>query len=227
MNSKLDFKIEKLEGDNYVTWRWELINILKAKQLWEVVENAPVSPMKAKDQEKDDQAMALLGSSLGRENKMLVVGCTNSHDVWTRLESVFENKTTFEKQELLRKLHSYKIETSSDVAKHLSEIQTLASKLNILGEPITDNALTSIIFNALPAPFESFLVAFKLLAPETRTLTHLISNVIARSKEIDSNEKEASALVARHQRQSNERDQQTFKKDITCHFCKKKRSLQK
>lgn len=59
------------------------------------------------------------------------------------------------------------------------DIQTTASKLKLLGEQISDDALLSIIMSALPSGFDNFIVAFKLLTSKERTLNHLIANVIA------------------------------------------------
>ena len=129
MSSKLEYAIDKLEADNYVVWKWQMENVLRAKNLYEVVS----SDIKEEEDESitrsNEQAMALIGSGLNRENKMLVVGCTSAHQIWSRLESIFENKTSFEKQELLSKLHSYKIERIKNVAHDLSILQALVSKL--------------------------------------------------------------------------------------------------
>lgn len=98
--SKLDYRIDKLEDDNYVTWKWQIMNVFKAKNLYEAVNSQHV------DEVSSRQALALLGSALSRVNMALVVGCDTAFEAWQRLEIVFENKTTFEKQELLGKLHS-------------------------------------------------------------------------------------------------------------------------
>lgn len=205
---KLDYKICKLENDNYVTWKWQIINILKAKQLYKA------DDMDDEDDMADKQALALLGSALNNDNMALVVGCETAFEVWKRLELIFENKTTFEKQELLGKLHSYKIESSTDLAKSLMELQTTVSKLKLLGETVSDDSLMSIIINALPTMFENFIVAFKLLSPSERTLNHLISNVIAHSRSIK-REPEAIAMVAKSS--VNPVGDQTS----TCNYCKK------
>lgn len=202
--SKLDFKIDKLEEDNYVTWKWQLVNILKAKKLYSAVTDEDCNDSSSR------QALGLIGSALSRENMALVVGI---FEAWIRLEIVFENKTTFETRELLGKLHSYKIDKFTDVAKSLMDIQTTATKLKLLGEPVSDKSLIGIIMRALPSEYQNFLVAFKLLSPGERTLNHLISNVIAHSKEFDRNDSESIALVAN--------STSSVRNNDTCNYCKK------
>lgn len=208
VDAKIDFKIDKLEDDNYVTWKWQLVNILKAKVLYKAVTEKTV------DESINRQALALLGSALSQDNMALVVGCESAYEVWKRLELIFENKTTFEKQELLGKLHSYRIDKGTDLAKSIMEIQATASKLKLLGEQISDDALMSIILNGLPTAFETFIVAFKLLSPNERTLNHLISNVIAHSKTL-SRDTESISLVA------NSRPSSTNNQNDICRYCKK------
>lgn len=187
---RLDFRIDKLEHANYVTWKWQLVNVLKAKNLYNAVISEDADDLSSR------QALALLGSALSRDNMALVVGCESALKAWSRLEVVFENRTTFEKQELLCHLHSYKIEKFEDVAKSLMEIQTTASRLKLLGEPVSDNSLMSIIMKALPSGSDNFLVAFKLLSPSERTLNHIISNVISHSKTLNYSS-DSIAMVAR------------------------------
>jgi len=152
---KLDFNVDKLESDNYIVWKWQALNILRAKNLMSALED-DAEPL------VDLQALALIGSALYKDNKMMVVGCSTTKQVWNRLESIYENKTTFEKQEFLSKLHSFKIDSVANIAKPLGEIQTLASRLKMFGETVSDDALMSIILNALPRSFESFPDSFQV-----------------------------------------------------------------
>lgn len=196
-----------MEEDNYVTWKWQIVNVFRAKNLFNAISSQDVEEANSR------QALALLGSSLSRENMALVVGGETAFEAWRRLEIVFENKTTFEKQELLGKLHSYKMEKVTEVPNMLMDVQTTAQKLKLLGEPVSDDALISIIMNALPEGFSGLLMAFKLLNSTERTLNHLISQVIAHSKEI-SRESTAIALVA------NTSSGTVPRNNNICNFCK-------
>lgn len=59
--SDKDYKITSLDRDNYVVWKWQLTNILKAKKLEKVLEGN-------EDLAMDGRAMALLGSALSEQN---------------------------------------------------------------------------------------------------------------------------------------------------------------
>lgn len=99
---------------------------------------------------------------------------------------------------------------------------------------MSDDAIMSIILRALPREFENFLVAFKLLSPETRTLNHLISNVISRARELEGKKKgEGEALMAKSKYKYNKNKSNSGRpeegksgpkskpKPGNCNFCKK------
>lgn len=206
---KLDLKICELASDNYVTWSWQAKNVLRANNLESAISSDA-------DIERSNKALALLGGSLNLENQRLVCGCTTAKELWERLQMIYENKTSFENQELLRSLHSYKIRSASDVIHGLSEIQTLASRVKIMGESISDDALMAIIMNALPDIFQHFLTSFQLLSPDVRTLQHLISNVSAQARQLTSKVEEEVALAAQSKPSAS-----TMKREGKCNFCKK------
>lgn len=247
MMSTREYCLEKLEGGNWVEWKWQTENVLKAKKSYDVL----IQPNDNKvDEDKDQQALALIGGALGHEAKRLVISSSHAWEAWKELCVVYEHKTSFEKQDLLCKLHSFKIENLSNIATNLSELKSIAGKLKLLGEIVSDDALMSIIISSLPKSFDSFLVALKMMPENQRNLQHLMSNVISRAKEISSAETSETALIARsnyEKRQTNSqhrnssrdrqrsfsqewqkrpssRDRQrssSRERNDTCHYCKK------
>jgi len=222
----------ELTGTNYVTWKWQMLCVLEAKGLQSVVKPTDESKPNAQD---ESMVKAILCTSLSLENQRLVVNCEKAFDVWKRLEEIHENKTTFEKQALLRKLHNYKISSPSGVAVALAELQTMASQLGALGEPISDDALASIILNALPKSFESWLDSYALLPNETRTLSHLIANVSAKARSLASEVEESVALFTGRQKWRDARVSKRGDREVrggkretrACHFCKKVGHIQR
>jgi len=152
-----------------------------------------------------------------------------------RLEEIYENKTTFERQALPRKLHNYKISSPSNLAAALAELQTMTSQLGVLGEPISDDALASIFLNALPKSFESWLDSYALLPTETRTLSYSIANVSAKARGLAAEAEESVAFFTGRQKWKNSRAGKRSDGEIrgkkretrACYFCKKVGHLQK
>lgn len=171
---------EILDGSNYAIWKWQIESILKSKGLYEVTKTGqPAKGEEARLEEKKNQAQALIASTLDSTNKMKVLNCRNANEIWTRLQSIYENKTSFEKQNLLGKLHTYKIKSTREVSASVAEINNLAAKLTSLGQPITDEMLMSIIINALPQNYETFIGTWSLMNEKDRSLNNLLSHVEA------------------------------------------------
>ena len=91
---KIDYTIEKLDSTNFITWRWQMKNILRSKGLLEVVEPDFVE-VNEESKNKNLQTMVLLGGSLDKTNVTLVVGCESAKEIWKKLAVVYENKTAF------------------------------------------------------------------------------------------------------------------------------------
>ena len=83
----------KLTRENYHLWSFQAKTVLKALELWDVVESAPNGNPDAETTKKLNQAMALLTTSLSEDVMRLIVKCPNVHTVWTTLESHFLKKS--------------------------------------------------------------------------------------------------------------------------------------
>lgn len=213
--SKAEFKLHILERNNYVIWKRHTLNVLAAKNLLETVENElDVQNV------KERQARALLTSALSSENQMKVISCGSAYSIWKRLEATYENKTDTEKENLINKLHSYRIVSSAEISRGISEMETVAEKLRLQGEPVSNDTLISAILRALPKSFNMF-VKFWRNSPKTeKTLDNLIARLMQEIEEDQThNEKafyQAGGEISEKNRSENRH------KDLVCHHCKKK-----
>lgn len=152
-----EYKVHQLGKNNYIIWKKHMKNILTAKGLLDAVisDTSPTDP-------KENKARAILTSALNADNQMKVISCDTAHQIWKRLESIYENKTNWEKFNLIEKLHSFKIRSSSEIPDAISEMETIAEKLRLLGEPVSDEAMMCAMVRALPKPqFKMFVYNWK------------------------------------------------------------------
>lgn len=106
--SNKDFKVIKLEKDNFVVWKWQMKNVLKAKG-WD---GALLNGFNEHSQE----ALALLGSALSDENILKIINCSTFLTALVTFEQCYENKTTYKPQALYLRLNSFKIASVVDVS---------------------------------------------------------------------------------------------------------------
>lgn len=213
MSNKLEFKLLKLEKSNYVVWKWQFKNVLKARNLSDVLDTTKI----VRDATKDCEAMALLGSALNDENILKIINCDTFVDAWKAIETCHENKTSYEPQSLYRRLNSYKITSASEVSAGVSEIRGIVAQLKNLNESVSNNCLIGAILSALPSSFDVFITVWKNSAD--KDVDALISKLMAEASEQtirDNNE--AKALMVNNQRSKDKNTKQN-KKD-RCRYCK-------
>lgn len=206
------FKLLKLDNNNYVIWKWQFQNVLKAKNLASVLEGAP-------DPATDGQALAILGSALSDENMLKIINCRSFKEAWLALELCFENKTAYEPQALYRRLASYKMHSAKDVSTGISELRGIVAQLKNLNENVSDNCLIGAILSALPESFEVFTTVWKNSAD--RNVDGLISKLMAEANEQCARESEESkALVSKNKNKfKKNKDDKKVSKD-QCRYCK-------
>lgn len=190
MSDENKAKLIKLERDNYCVWKWQFVNVLKAKGLEKVIQEGVIDPA------SDAQALALLGSALSEENILKIINCTNFRQAWKAIEQCFENKTSYEPQQLYRRLNSYKISSAKDVSVGVSEIRGIVAQLKNLNENVSDNCLIGAILSALPESFDVFVTVWKNTA--NGDVEQLISKLMAEATDKASKEEiDTRALAAR------------------------------
>jgi len=70
---KTDYRIVVLGDDNYITWKWHMTMVLKAKGLFACVESDLVL-----EPDKAVQATTLLASALSELNMQRVINCNSA-----------------------------------------------------------------------------------------------------------------------------------------------------
>ena len=231
-DARIDYKLYPLNGENYTIWKAHTKNVLEAKYLLDLVEGAQGDPV------RERQARALLTSALSQDNQMKVINCSTANAIWKRLESIYENKSSFEKENLLNKLHSYKIKSAVDISRSVSEKEMIAAKLRLLGESVSDDPLMSAIPRALPKSFKTFITIWKGTAKAERTIESLLTRLMAEVEDEHSVGEKALYSAGNHKRfkgQNFRRGQNRRPvnnpgqgnwnkggdKEVTCHHCKK------
>lgn len=199
-SDKSDCQIQRLNGSNWVTWKWQILNILEAKGLKQVLTTTTFTP------EQEVKARQIISTSLDQSVVNKVVHCTNVSEIWFALKDLFEGGTSFALTDLIMKMNSYQMKSIEDVRNGISEIRSIACQIQGMGGAIDKNMVESAILKALPESFESFITAWTFLDKEKRTLDNLQSHIM-RNIHTRKSEKFAALFVK--------------VKPGTCNYCKK------
>lgn len=181
--NRVDYKLHILESSNYVIWKQHTMNILEAKCLLDMVVDET-----AADARRERQARALLTSALSSDNQMKVINCKSAYKIWKRLEAIYENKSSFEKENLLIKFHGYQIKSLANISQNIGELESIAAKLTLFGEEISEDTLVTTILRALPRSCKTFITIWKGTPRTERTVDNLLSRLMAEVED-EQNEK--------------------------------------
>ena len=99
----IEFKTEKLTGENYHSWKFQMKMYLISKDLWEIETGTEVLDKTASAQEqqifkkRENQALACVCLSVATNFQIYVRSAKTSKEAWDNLASHFEEKSPSKK----------------------------------------------------------------------------------------------------------------------------------
>ncbi|CDO69119.1 hypothetical protein BN946_scf185042.g21 [Trametes cinnabarina] len=223
-SSGSNFRIEPLNGDNYVTWRVQMTDILSELDLWDYVSgNQTTMPaseaLRADWKKKDAKALRAIRLRLAKDVLVYAQDATSAKEAWDTLADTFQPTGPIGIVTARRKLFRAQCPENGDIKEHLRLMRTYQSGLHALGQVLPDSDFSMTILTSLPDSWDAFIRAIDptdLLPPATGQTPKLSSaKLIARILQEDRRLKQRTvdsemALVTR-----NARDDSQF----TCFNC--------
>ena len=90
--------VERLDVDNYATWRTRMRFLLTMKGLWTAITDD------AADADTDTKALALIGLYVKEHHLPTLEQCKTAREAWRQLESVYQAKSNARKLQLREEL---------------------------------------------------------------------------------------------------------------------------
>lgn len=156
--------IEKLNEDNYESWKIKMRSILVCNDLWGYVnstveltdENASTWTM------KDQKALALivLSVSRGQLNHVKRVEISKVAS-WLELKRVHESKGPVRKATLYKQLYRMRKDPEITMNTYINNFTNKAEQLVEAGIKIPDDLLSIMLLSSLPDDFENFSIAIE------------------------------------------------------------------
>lgn len=176
--------IEKLDGTNFLTWKFEMVTLFRAARVHNVVNGTEVLPTDATAtvkntwEEKDAKARVLISTTLERSQLISLIICETAKEMWDALCSQYEQKSASSKLLLLNKFHSYRMESSDTVVQHVSKVKNMALQLKNVGEKMSDATVMAKILSGLPASYSSFQTVWDNVDKERQTVENLTERLV-------------------------------------------------
>jgi len=194
-------QIPKLGDDNYITWRLQVSLVLKAQDLWPVIDGTFQKPNVDPETwiEQDLQAMAVIVTLLDAKQINHVADAKSSKEMWDKLQNINSDASQYNKQLTQSKFFNYRIKSGQSITEAFSEIEGLTTRLRDIGVVLDESTVVAKIVSALPDnEYGSFKSAWDSVPDGDQTMTRLLARL----------KKEELALQQRNGSfESNEKDE--------------------
>ena len=160
--------IEKLNGANWSTWKFQMKHLLLAKELWELVNGTETlaedaaATVRSDFEKKAQKAFSTLVLAIGTSQLYLVTSCETPKDAWEALRSHFERNTLANKLFLKKRFFRMEMKEGATIESHLKEMKELSDQLSAIDAPITEEDQVVTLLGSLPRASRRLLLLSKL-----------------------------------------------------------------
>ena len=130
----------KLNGENYVNWKFKMMTLLESSNAWSIVTRDEPRPATAEllpDRNKRElKAKLTLRMSIKDNIIPYIRNCTTSKATWDTLKGLYQTTDANQVLFLKTKLLSINIEANEGVSKFISRIKEPSDKLSDIGEVV-------------------------------------------------------------------------------------------
>ena len=158
--------IDKLDGTNWTTWKFQMQHLLMAKEVWEQVTGTVPDPgedaaARTRYDKAKQKAMATLVVGIHAKLIYLVTSCVTPKEVWDTLKGQFERNTFANKMFLKRQYFTTKMSEGQLVQDHLKSMKEITDKLAALGSAVAEEEQVVALLISLPPSYQTLVTALE------------------------------------------------------------------
>ena len=161
------WSIEKLNGSNWNTWKFQMKHLLMAKGLWSLVDGSEVLASEASVaavalfQSRLHKAFSTIVLAIDSSQLYLVTSCEEPKQAWNALKNHFERETLANKLLLKKQYFRSEMKEGTSVDKHLKHMKDITDKLAAVGAPISEEDQVVTLLGSLPRSFATLVTAIE------------------------------------------------------------------
>lgn len=229
-------RINKLiEAKHWTLWKFQVKIMLESIEAWDIVCGKTQKPSNESDTDhakkladyikKDVHAKRIIVTTIGEKTLLHIVTCNSASEMWTKLQTVFEQKSQSGINFLQTKFFTHSMSDDSDLAGFISEIEEIVQQLKDLDTVIPESMVVTKITMALPPAYNHFHSAWDSVAEKEQTLDNLRSRLMIEERRMkgqsEDQSNESSALFMKNKKWQNKKGQNKNKdkKPGKCFVC--------
>jgi len=158
------WSIEKLDRNNWNTWKFQMKHLLMAKGLWNLVDGSEVLASEATAalfQSRLHKAFSTIVLAMDSAQLYLVTSCEEPKQAWNALKNHFERETLANKLLLKKQYFRSEMKEGTSVDQHLRHMKDITDKLAAIGAPISEEDQVVTLLGSLPRSFATLVTAIE------------------------------------------------------------------
>src|SRR5260221_12754263 len=176
MAANNDVRIEKLGKNNWKTWLFQIKNILRSTDSWEVVtgtvrkpdaltrssSEAAVASYDAafkKWEGADKIACKYFATTVGSEALELILNCETAREMYLKLETQYTGATALRKMDVLTSFFNLSYVEGDGMISFKSKVESLLKDIKSTGVVLDDSVVIVRVLTSLLKSYNSFLSA--------------------------------------------------------------------
>lgn len=199
-SSETNSSNSKLDGlSNWSIWKFQVKVILKALEVYGIVDGSVVKPEEDADKEiwekKDAKAQSVIVTRLSQKVMLQVMNCETSKDIWDKLHTIYEQTSEMSLHLLQQKFFSMQHNQNEDMATFIAKIEETVNQIRQLKGEVPEKMVLTKIITSLPDNYKHFVSAWESVTSENQKLSELVARLLIEEQRI-TNKQEVTALVA-------------------------------
>ena len=194
-------KIEKLNGRNYQSWKYNVKLILIECGLWGFTQEDQETPpaadasatVKSAFRLRSDKAYSLVALNVKKDLQGHISSTTDPLAAWKILQKQFEFVSVTKIVRLNRKFYTASKKEGADLMQHLTHMTSLAEQLREMNEEISSKKFATVVLGSLPDSYDNFLTSLNARSADDLDWENVKGLLIEEyMKRSEKNEKEES-----------------------------------
>ena len=168
------WSIDRLDGSNWTTWKFQMRHLLLAKGLWGVVDGSDVLQEDANAQARADfnkrsqKAFSTLVMAIGTSQLYLVTSIEHPKEAWDALRDHFERDTLANKLFLKKQYFRTEMKERTSMEAHLKHMKEITDRLAAIGAPISEEDQVVTLLGSLPRSYSTLVTALEARVDDIR-----------------------------------------------------------
>ena len=159
-------KIEKLNGQNYRTWSYNMILILMEKGLSGFISGDEIPPIASSPiatrsafKARSDKAYSQIALGVEKSIQVHIIDTTDPKEAWEILEKHFNVVSVSQVVRLNKRFYATHMKENDGMMQHITHMTSLAQQLRDLGEEISPRKFASTVLGSLPESYANFITS--------------------------------------------------------------------